>query len=41
MLRQEHLKLARRFNAGIETACYRVPKGRLKRLARIGRPFGT
>jgi hypothetical protein len=34
------MKIAQRFNAGIQVWLYQVPKGRLK-LRSVGRPFGT
>ena len=36
-----HLKIARRFNAGMEAEASRVPKGRLKHVSHFSRPFGT
>lgn len=36
-----HLKIARRFNAGMEVEASRVPKGRLKHVSHFSRPFGT
>ena len=36
-----HLKVARRFNAGMAPSASRVPKGRLKWLIGFSRPFGT
>ena len=34
------MRIAQRFNAGIEVWFYQVPKGRLN-LRSVGRPFGT
>jgi len=36
-----HLKIARRFNAGMEAEASRVPKGRPKHVSHFSRPFGT
>jgi len=36
-----HLKIARRFNAGMEAEASRVPKGRLKHGSHFSRPFRT
>lgn len=36
-----HLKIARRFNAGVADGACRVPKGRLKHVRHFSRPSGT
>jgi hypothetical protein len=36
-----HLKIARRFNAGMAPIASQVPKGRLKPINHFSRPFGT